>query len=229
MKTTLLGIMGGIAVAIVTSPASATTLTGFSTLGSGMSGMEITVNFFDGTTQTSVWNATSGLGGGAFGNSWSLTQSGNTFGYFGNNWVFSSGGESRVAALIIDAIPGNTVFDNVPVNELTPGSADGWNFQLTSGLAPSRHEYSAAIDISQGDLFGRLSLFWDDGFTGAMSFLADTDSGTANDPVTPRDPLPPLPAPPVPPEPVRVPEPAAVLGLLTFAGASTTLLQKQSA
>ena len=228
-QRTLLGLVGGVAAAMVTSPAYATTLTGFRTHGSDMGGMAITVNFFDGTTQTSTWAATGGLGGGAFGTSWSLTQSGNTYGSFGNSWNFSYGGDSSVAALVIDAVPGNTVFDNVPIPNTTPGSAEGWNFGVSSGIGPNRHEYSVPIDISQGDLFGRLSLFWDDGFTGSMGFLADTDSGTTSDPVKPRDPVPPLPAPPIPPsppEPVSVPEPTMVFGLLIAAGIGSTTLKR---
>jgi len=177
------------------APSAATTLTGFQTVGSDMAGMQITVNFFDGTSQTSSWLPTGGDSGGAFGTGWSLTQSGNTFGSFNNPWSFNYTGTNTVAALIIDTIPGNTVFDILPdLNGpfQTPGSADGWHFQTVFGVGPTRApEYSVPIDISRGDLFGRLSLFWDTGFRGLMGFLADTDSGTAFDPVQPRNPPPP--------------------------------------
>jgi len=192
----LCSTLAWVAAIAATQAAQATTLTGFSTNGSNMGGMEITVNLFNGTTQTSIWQPTGGLSGGAFGNNWSLTQSGNTFGAFNNPWNFHYTGSSSVAALIIDAIPGNTVFDTVRNVVLTPGSADGWEFQPLSGQAPNRSGFSVPIDISQGDLFGRLSLFWDSGFTGAMQFLVDTDSGTTHDPVAPRDPVQPLPLPP---------------------------------
>ena len=179
-----------------TRSAQATTLTSFSTSGGNMGGMQITVNFFNGTSQTSTWLPTGGLGGGAFGSGWALTQSGNTFGAFDNRWNFTYNGPSSVSALVIDTIPGNTVFDIFRNGIVTPGSAEGWDFEVRSGLGPNRWGYSVPIDISRGDLFGRLSLFWDGGFRGGMQFLADTDSGTTFDPVRPRDPVPPPPPPP---------------------------------
>ncbi|MBE9114383.1 PKD domain-containing protein [Lusitaniella coriacea LEGE 07157] len=209
--------------ATLTAPAQATTLTGFETDGGDMGGMQITVNLFDGTSQSAIWNATGGSSGGAFGSGWALTQSGNTFGSFDNPWNFSYSGGSSVAALIIDAIPGNTVFDIFPDvrgPRQTPGSADGWAFETDFGLGPSRHNYDVPIDISNGDLFGRLSLFWDGGFRGNMGFLADTDSGTTFDPVRPRNPVPPPPPPPVPPN-----TPPSLVGLnipRIFEGQSAT-------
>ncbi|MGB3693145.1 MAG: PKD domain-containing protein [Spirulinaceae cyanobacterium] len=179
--------------------AQATTLTGFSTSGNQMGGMKVTVNFFNGTSQTSTWQPLGGELGGASGSGWSLNQSGNTYGSFNNPWNFSYTGGSSVAALFIDAVDGNTVFDIVSSNtssQNTPNSAEGWPFQTSYGTAPSRYGYSVPIDISKGDLFGRLSLFWDSGFSGSMGFLADTDSGKADDPVTARDPIPALPPPP---------------------------------
>jgi len=204
----LLGATALILAASISPSAEATTLTGFQTSGSQMGGMQITVNLFDGSAQTSIWNPTGGSGGGAFGNGWSLTQSGNTFGSFNNPWNFNYSGPSSVASLIIDTIPGNTVFDIVPgLNDprQTPTSAEGWLFQVVSGTGPSSFNYSVPIDISRGDLFGRLSLFWNAGFRGGLGFLADTDSGTSSDPVRSRDPVPPPPPPP--------PVPPTLLGL----------------
>lgn len=193
----LLGLSIIAGATLYSLPATATTLTGFSTTGANMGGMNITVNFFNGTSQTAVWQYTGGAGGGAFGSGWSLTQSGNTFGTYKNPWRFSYTGGSSVSALTIDAFTGNTVFDNVFTQVITPGSADGWPFELSYGARPDRHAYSVPIDISRGDLFGRLSLFWDRGFRGNMGFLADTDSGTRYDPVRPRYAVP---APPPPPQ-----------------------------
>jgi hypothetical protein len=200
LRDRLLGLALLAGTAFIATPTSATTLTGYSTTGAMMGGMNITVNFFDGTSQTAVWQPTGGQSGGAFGNGWSLVQSGNTFGSFNNPWQFSYTGGSSVAALVIDAYAGNTVFDiypDVTGPRQTPGSADGWYFQPTYGAGPTRHAYDVPIDISYGDLFGRLSLFWDGGFWGNMGFVADTDSGTSYDPVRPRYPVP---APPPPPQ-----------------------------
>lgn len=177
-----------------TLPAQATTLTQFSTDGSMMSGMRITASFLDGTSQSLIWGATGPQSGGVFGNDWSLTQSGNTYPQSLRSladyaWTLSNYGLG-ITSLVIDAIPGNTVFDNVFAPAIvTPGSAEGWYFQPISGVAPTSHAYSDPIDISAGDLFGKLSLYWPGGFTGVMQFIADTDSGTTHDPVKPRDPV----------------------------------------
>jgi len=184
-------ILLGAAVA----PSQATTLSGYSTYGSDMVGMRVTASFLDGTSQSLIWSATGSGAGGVFGTGWSLTEAGNTYPQTSNlsdaRWVLSNYGQS-ITSLVIDAIPGNTVFDNVsglggPLD--TPGSAEGWNFQPVLGLAPTSYAYSDPIDISYGDLFGRLSLYWGSGFTGMMQFIADTDSGTSSNPVQPRDPV----------------------------------------
>lgn len=198
-----------IALCAAIAPAQATTLTGFTTTGAQMGGMNVTVNFLNGTSESAIW---SGASEGAFGSDWSLSQSGNTF---NNPWSFDYSGLGSIASLIIDAIPGNTVFD-IGTNPSTPGSAAGRQFSVQSGLNPSSFEYSVPIDISTGDLFGSLSLFWDGGFTASNSlrFLADTDRGSIDDPVTPRD----------------VPEPTALLGLLAIGmwGSRSALKNKMS-
>ena len=170
-----------------TTPSQATTLTGFSTYGNMMSGVQVTANFLDGSSQSITWSATGNNSGGAIGNSWALTQSGNTY---NSPWTFSNYGVG-IISLIIDAIPGNTVFDTYPLLYgplQTPNSAEGWEFQTTSGQSPTSYTYSDAIDISHGDLFGTLSLYWTSGFAGVTQFRADTDSGSSNDPVRPRNP-----------------------------------------
>lgn len=174
----------------------ATTLTGYATYGNMMSGMRVTANFLDGSSQTLTWGATDARSGGVFSNTWSLTQSGNTYAPDNSNpeaaaWILTNYG-AGITSLVIDAIPGNTVFDNVyEVNTplQTPGSERGWPFQVVSGLGPSSFNFSTPIDISYGDLFGKLSLYWNTGFTGILRFFADADSGTSSDPVRPRDPI----------------------------------------
>ncbi len=164
-------------------PSQATTLTGFTTTGNMMAGMQITASFADGSSESAIWGATNSNSGGAFGRNWSLSESGNSF---DQPWIFTNTGQA-IISLVIDAIPGNTVFDNIPTQEITPGSADGWTFQTLFGQSPTSSNYSDIIDISQGDLFGKLSLYWTEGFTGLIRFRADTDSGSSRDPVRPRD------------------------------------------
>lgn len=169
-------------------PAQATVLTGFTTTGDMMAGMRITASFVDGSSESAIWSATNSTSGGAFGTGWSLTESGNSF---NQPWSFNNAGLG-ITSLIIDAIPGNTVFDIYPYGNNLPqtdGSADGWGFETLTGQSPTSSAYSDVIDISAGDLFGKLSLYWTEGFTGLMNFRADTDSGSSRNPVQPRDPV----------------------------------------
>lgn len=171
-----------------TIPAQATVLTSFATSGNMMAGMRITASFVDGTSETAIWSALNNTSGGAFGTGWSLTETGNSF---NQPWNFNNTGLG-ITSLIIDAIPGNTLFDIYPYGDNLPqtdGSADGWGFQTLTGQSPTFSAYSDTIDISTGDLFGKLSLYWTEGFTGVMNFRADTDSGSSGNPVRPRDPV----------------------------------------
>jgi hypothetical protein len=152
-----------------------------------MSGMRVTANFLNGSSESLIWSATDDEAGGVFGTGWSLTQSGNSY---DSLWTFNSSSQV-ISSLVIGAIPGNTVFDTYPYLYgpiQTNGSAEGWEFQTTVGQGPNSYNYSDPIDISAGDLFGTLSLYWNSGFTGTIKFRADTDSGSRNDPVQPRQP-----------------------------------------
>ncbi|HAJ62398.1 MAG TPA: hypothetical protein DCP31_26725, partial [Cyanobacteria bacterium UBA8543] len=193
-------------------PLQATTLSSASTSGYHMAGTEVTVNFFSGGSETVSWIATDSMTGIASGTNWSMSQSNNTF---SGPWIFNYSGLDSVASLMINVIPGNTTFDTISGREVTPGSGNGRLFTLVSGQGPDSFNYSVPIDISSGDLFGTLSMSWNQGFTGMMSFIADTDSGTMDDPVTPVEPTP-------------VPEPTSVLGLLAVSafGAASTWKRK---
>ncbi len=185
--------------AILASSAQAqTVLSGYTTGGDDMDGMRITVEFLDGTIEEAIWGTTGTNQGGAFGTGWGLTFSGSTT-YsqitpdhsITNPWQFSATSAVGIAALTIDAFAGNAMFDiyafyDTEGNALpqTVGSADGWGFDVHSGDGPDSYEYFNPIDISQGDLFGSLTMSWEEGFSGLLEFLADTDSGTASNPAT---------------------------------------------
>ena len=203
MTTSLLrnlstGIVGVTLIAletIVAAPSYATTLSLDSTFGDNMTGMKVTADFLGGGSQTATWGVTGLNSGGAFGTDWSLTQSGDTF---FDPWTFTNNGQS-ITSLAVNGVSGNTAFDTIYTlvePPSTPASANGKPFTVLSGSAPTSFAYSAPIDISKGDLFGDLSLNYSDGFTGTATFVADTDNGTADNPVS-------------------VPEPSFVLGLLT--------------
>ncbi len=94
----------------IATPSQATTLVGFSTTGEMMGGMRVTANFLDGSYQSAIWQVTDSNSGGAFGNGWSLIQSGNSF---NSPWTLSNSG-AGITSLVVDAIAGNTLFDNYP-------------------------------------------------------------------------------------------------------------------
>lgn len=189
MATTLLrnlstSIVGAtfITLGTVTTPLHATTISLDQTFGDDMAGMEVTADFLGGGSETATWGVTGSEAGGAFGTDWSVTQSGETF---SDPWTFSNSGQS-IASLEINAIPGNTAFDTVYAIEeppSTPGSALGIPFTVLTGPTPDSFAYSDEIDVSKGDLFGTLSVNYNDGFTGTMTYLADTDNGTLDNPV----------------------------------------------
>ena len=217
-----------ILIPVISPPAQAKTkLTGYETTGRDMDGLRVSVGFLDGSRETVTWgDQPESAAGGAFGTSWSLYQRGDTF---KRPWRLSNSSGLRINSLVLDAVPGNTVFDTVEFDYLTTGSKDGFPFTVVDGQRPSSVQYSLPIDISQGDLFGQLSLFWDDGLDGNMIFYADTDNGTASQPVrvapsalpkpapvamlpaptpSPVSPSTPVPAPA--PAPARTPAPAMV-------------------
>jgi hypothetical protein len=219
----------GLAVlgAMPQAASAATALTGYQTTGNLMDGMRVTVGYLNGGFETQTWGTVgraSNKSGGAFGSSWSLTQTGDTFGFRDGNWwpwTLDVSGNRPIAAINIDAVPGNTVFDNISGRTVTPNSADGRPFTLYySDNGPNAVDYTVPIDISQGDLFGQLTLSWNQGFSGRLQFLADTDNGTNTNPVQvaapppvppPPAPVPPPPPAPVPPPPAPVPPPPPVI------------------
>lgn len=174
-----LALLGGLTFS---SPVQAFSLSGYGTTGDDMNGMAITVDYLGGGSQTAIWKTTGLYAGGAFGSGWSLSLAGDTF---SAPWrlVTQAGFTQAIAALRINAIPGNTVFDIDSKAILTPGSAYGHPFTVLSGQAPTAFAYATDIADAQADLKGVLSLNWSNGFLGTMSFRADTDNGTASDPV----------------------------------------------
>lgn len=150
-------------------------LTGYATTGAMMEGMEVSATFSSGS-ESSIWGGTAGSSGGAFGNGWSLTQKGDTF---NKAWTFSS--EVTITKLLIDAGLGDAVFDVDKDSFGTEGSARGWAFD-TSYDGHLEATYRGLLGLTQsdsphGDLYRYLELdFGNVGFSGTLSFIADTDS-----------------------------------------------------
>ncbi|NJM57310.1 MAG: PEP-CTERM sorting domain-containing protein [Synechococcales cyanobacterium RU_4_20] len=204
------------------------------TAGANLSGAKITASFLNGGSETLTWakikNQGDGKGGVLSSQGWSLTQAGDSFVY---PWILQADASISLAALTIDLFGGNAAFDteedaNAASN--TDGSFQGVPFTVKPGfLRPDSVVYSTPIDISNGDLFSTLTLRWDNGFSNSLlKFVADTDSGTSENPVAiaepPAEPAEPPVAPPLvtlvetPPSTTRVPEPSVLLGLLAIAG-----------
>jgi hypothetical protein len=183
-----------------TQAATISALTGFSTNGGESAGMEVKVTFTDNTTSSAIWS-TSGISGSASSDGWSLYQSGNTF---SSPWLFSNNSTKTVSSLFINAITGSTVFDRIAVIEVTPDSADGWEFSVVGGVAPSSFNYSNIVNLvgqpALGDLYAALTINWASGLANNsfLRFRADTDSAIAV--IDPTDPKP-------------VPVPTAFIGI----------------
>ncbi len=193
--------LAGVGVACVSlvsvEAASAATITGvteFITAGSDMNGMQVTVNFQGGATNTAIFGATGSGSGAASSGGWSLTQSGLT----GDNpWTFTNNTSSVITSLFINAIPGRTVFDILPGTIGTPNSSTGVPFTFESGERPTSFQYDNIVNVvgsaPVGDLFGDLTLSWVDGFAPGKSlrFIADTDNAIAvTDPTNNTRPVP---------------------------------------
>jgi hypothetical protein len=185
----LLGV-SGTATAVVTvtyDPGTlnvTTALTGFSTYGDMMDGMTVTA-IRGGVSETVLWGTTGGGSGGAFGTGWQLTQSGDTW---DGPWTLANAQDApSLDRLIIDAGPGDTVFDrDWDPYPGTDGSADGRAFTLLAGpggldiLATYRDLVALTGYPPVGDLYRRLDLqFTSAGGLlpgGSIEYLADTDN-----------------------------------------------------
>jgi hypothetical protein len=162
-------------------PSQAVTL--FSAVnGAEMGGMEVTVSFLGGGSETAIWTATSATGGGATGTGWSLAQQDDTFP--GPNaigaWTLSNGNAGTIGSLAINALAGNVVFDITlgdPNFTGTPGSSFGFDFfaDPSSPFQPTSAVYGNLFNAP--DLFGTLTLTWANGFASGsrLLFVADTD------------------------------------------------------
>ena len=160
-------------------------ITGFSTFGDQMAGMQISVTFEGGDTASCTW-AITGLGaGGCSGtgvlsdlNGFNLNLTGDSF---NSNWNFTATGR-LATSLTINAILGNTVFDIIatdPPNS-TPGSAEGVSLNgNTPGTPTGSGIYSNLIAVglnaAVGDLYGALAITFSSGVASA-TFIADTDT-----------------------------------------------------
>jgi len=163
-----------------------TALADFVTDGATMSGMGVTAKFSDGSSQTRTWAATGAFSGGVTGTGWSLNESGDTF---SSDWTLSNNRTSLLIGLLIDAGPGNTVFDTDGIADVfgTDGSFRGLSFALSGISAADNSDtitvtYRNAVALTGaapvGDLFRNLDVSLSDGLSrySKLKFQTDTES-----------------------------------------------------
>lgn len=162
-----------------------TALTGYATTGAMMDGMLVTAYFSSGFSQTLAWADIGADSGGVSGTGWSLAEQGDTW---NQPWTLTNTSGFAMTRLLIDAGPGDTVFDTTFGGvEGTLGSARGWTFEVTGGLgsldilATYRDAVALTGQSPVGDLFRRLDIvFQGAGYGGGkcngLTYRADTDN-----------------------------------------------------
>ena len=176
-----------------------TALTGYSTYGDMMDGMKVTAFFVGGGSETAIWEDNGAGNGMAEGLDWGLYENGDTF---TGTWSFSS--LVDISKLLIEAGPGNTVFDltwpdpngdpNTNLDFGTDGSARGWTFDYLGNANDINLNvtYSDLVALNGnaavGDLYLNLTIEFLDGYaTGAapFQFRQDTDNLKYSGDITP--------------------------------------------
>ena len=181
------GTLTTAALSVNGTPVDVQGITGFTTLGSGMAGLNITATFLSGgPSSTCVWAATTATAGGCSTPLFTMTLDGDTF---NAPWVFSTTpGGSPVASLFFDGVPGGvgtrtsgTVFDRTFGGAIgTDGTSTGKDANGTTTGDDGTATYQDVLTIggaaTSGDVYGRVLIrFGADGIT-AANFVMDTDS-----------------------------------------------------
>ncbi|MFV1968338.1 MAG: hypothetical protein ACC628_23175 [Pirellulaceae bacterium] len=159
-------------------------LTGFSTTGDLMAGMDVTAFFADSSSETVTWASLGAPAGKATGTGWFLSELGNTF---SADWTLSNSTGQSLTRLLIDAGPGDTVFDTFfGGNFGTPGSGRGKDFTVTSGLgsldidATYRDEVALTGFSPVGDLYRYLDIEFTSvgafASGSSLKYITDTDN-----------------------------------------------------
>jgi len=157
-------------------------LTGFGTTGDLMAGMDVTAHFADGSSESTTWTSLGFPAGNAVGADWSIFESGDTF---GSHWILSNDTGKTMSRVVIDAGPGDTVFDTDSSIFGTPGSARGWTFEVVSDhsaldiMATYVDEVALTGDTPVGDLYRFLDIdFHATGLAsgGDLRWISDTDN-----------------------------------------------------
>jgi len=184
-------------VVVTSSPGTSfntAALSGFTTDGSQQNGMEVTVFFSDGSSETIVWAATGASTGGVTGTGWSMTLGGDSF----TTPFVMTAGNVQIAGFSMNGRPGvGTIFDIVLDPALSPGSARGKPFELfgdlPTGIETINVEYTDRLLVAgtfYGDLYTVMNVDFDGRFlsNGTLSFISDTDNSRFDSPIVPTPP-----------------------------------------
>ena len=243
VAATVLGLGGaahGVSVRVITNDADGFTTDSFAsdaTSGAQMTGIEVTGTTSAGTS-TGTWAATGFNSGGMSGTGFALSQSGLT----GQNpWTLTVNDGYQMTGLMLDGLPGTTVFDIDDFFTRTPGTSYGREFEplgAFDGLSGRViATYSGIVSLTgaspQDDVFTRLTLDFT-GLTGgslgagSWMFYQDTDTPSLNSPILPINPgTPPVnPGPPVSAVPLPAPALLLIAGIL---GTGTALRKRRKA
>lgn len=168
-------------------------ITSYSTTANDMDGMQVTVNYSAGGSETVSWADTTG----AVGTDWSLYFVNPTSSTGADYWTFDTSG-AGIDSITLDAFDHNVVFDDDNVNfPGTPGSAMGLPLRIDFGAAPTT-TYTGVIaatyigDVAitgfpaYGDLYQSLKIDFTNGaFTSSDTFAFYQDTDNIVNPVVP--------------------------------------------
>jgi hypothetical protein len=164
-------------------------LTGATTTGAMMDGLQITAIFAGGSMETLFWADTGADSGGVTGTGWSLSLDGDTFFV---PWIFDFTGAPALTTLQLSGLNALTVFDRrFGAADGTPGSFGGWDWQCLAGPCGSAvvtFDYQVRIGAAAavGDLWQTISVSFGSGISSDFRFRQDTDNDARfDDPVIP--------------------------------------------
>jgi hypothetical protein len=164
-------------------------ITGFTTLGSDMAGLQVTATYAQGGPQMCIWAATSATAGGCdIAGVFSISQDGDTF---TQSWTFQNMSTfDSVQTLVLNGNPlrgsdSGVVFDRTFGGvEGTDASAlgadaDGTTTDTSNGSATYSDIVAVMPDAPVGDIFAILTIRFDGNGLGpgqSATFVADTDT-----------------------------------------------------
>ena len=136
-------------------------------------GMRIVIELSKNADPAEIWGTTTSYGYGVEGTGWRLTEQLDT--YVGA-WTLKA--TTAMTSLLIDAGPGDTLFDVVSGSIETPGSSDGLPFTsaFVTGLPGTWVvDYFGPVSVTPnaaaGDLYRYMLITPDVGWTGELTFM----------------------------------------------------------